>query len=180
MARRATVPTRPPGRSGSGGASCRLTASTPCPAGSRAVPARSTWPPWGRRVRSWGDGVHRRDARAGVWTVSGVPRSRGGEPWPGFCLRHYVAGRLHVGPGGDLSWLAEHLGPNPMVDELVGRVGALLVGSRTLAAIRIGACPGRASPSVGDGAHRPGAHAAGDQPLVPPARVSGAGRPPTW
>ncbi|MGH3383440.1 MAG: dihydrofolate reductase family protein [Nocardioidaceae bacterium] len=36
-----------------------------------------------------------------------------------------------AGPGGDMSWLANHLGPNPTVDELVGEVGALLVGSRT-------------------------------------------------
>lgn len=36
-----------------------------------------------------------------------------------------------AGPGGDLSWLAEHLGPNPTVDTLVGSIGALLVGNRT-------------------------------------------------
>lgn len=36
-----------------------------------------------------------------------------------------------AGPGGDMSWLTEHLGPNPMVDELVGRIGALLVGNNT-------------------------------------------------
>jgi len=36
-----------------------------------------------------------------------------------------------AGPGGDMSWLAEHLGPNPAVDEVMDRVGALLVGSRT-------------------------------------------------
>jgi dihydrofolate reductase len=38
---------------------------------------------------------------------------------------------LMAGPGGDMSWLAEHLGPNPPVDDLVGRIGALLVGKRT-------------------------------------------------
>lgn len=38
-----------------------------------------------------------------------------------------------AGPGGDMSWLTDHLGgePDPMVDELVARVGALLVGRRT-------------------------------------------------
>ena len=36
-----------------------------------------------------------------------------------------------AGPDGDMSWLAEHLGPNPTVDELIGRIGALFVGNRT-------------------------------------------------
>jgi dihydrofolate reductase len=36
-----------------------------------------------------------------------------------------------AGPGGDMSWLVEYLGPNPDVDDLVGEVGALLVGKRT-------------------------------------------------
>jgi dihydrofolate reductase len=36
-----------------------------------------------------------------------------------------------AGPGGDMSWLTEFLGPNPLVDDLVGRIGALLVGRRT-------------------------------------------------
>ncbi len=36
-----------------------------------------------------------------------------------------------AGPGGDMSWLIEHLGPNPTVDEVIGKVGALLVGNRT-------------------------------------------------
>ncbi|MER5643576.1 dihydrofolate reductase family protein [Streptosporangium sp. NPDC002524] len=36
-----------------------------------------------------------------------------------------------AGPGGDMSWLAEHLGPNPAVDKLIGEIGALLVGNRT-------------------------------------------------
>ncbi|MEU4403133.1 dihydrofolate reductase family protein [Streptosporangium sp. NPDC023963] len=36
-----------------------------------------------------------------------------------------------AGPGGDMSWLTEHLGPDPAVDELVGEIGALLVGNRT-------------------------------------------------
>jgi len=36
-----------------------------------------------------------------------------------------------AGPGGDMSWLTEHIGPNPAVDELVGQIGALLVGNHT-------------------------------------------------
>jgi dihydrofolate reductase len=36
-----------------------------------------------------------------------------------------------AGPGGDMSWLTEHLGPNPTIDRLVGDIGALLVGNRT-------------------------------------------------
>lgn len=36
-----------------------------------------------------------------------------------------------AGPGGDMSWLTEHLGPNPTVDGVIGKIGALLVGNRT-------------------------------------------------
>jgi dihydrofolate reductase len=37
-----------------------------------------------------------------------------------------------AGPGGDMSWLTGHLGgPNPTVDEVIGKIGALLVGNRT-------------------------------------------------
>jgi dihydrofolate reductase len=36
-----------------------------------------------------------------------------------------------AGPGGDMSWLTSYLGPNPTADELVGRIGALLIGRRT-------------------------------------------------
>jgi dihydrofolate reductase len=36
-----------------------------------------------------------------------------------------------AGPGGDMSWMTGHLGPNPLVDDLVPRVGSLLVGRRT-------------------------------------------------
>jgi dihydrofolate reductase len=36
-----------------------------------------------------------------------------------------------AGPGGDMSWLTEHLGTNPTVDDVIGRIGALLVGNRT-------------------------------------------------
>lgn len=36
-----------------------------------------------------------------------------------------------AGPGGDMSWMTEYLGPNPEIDELIGRIGAMLVGRRT-------------------------------------------------
>ncbi|WP_329522279.1 dihydrofolate reductase family protein [Spirillospora sp. NBC_01491] len=36
-----------------------------------------------------------------------------------------------AGPDGDMSWLTEHLGPNPEAEGLVDRIGALLVGNRT-------------------------------------------------
>lgn len=36
-----------------------------------------------------------------------------------------------AGPDGDMSWLAEHLGPDPLIDQLMDDVGALLVGART-------------------------------------------------
>jgi dihydrofolate reductase len=36
-----------------------------------------------------------------------------------------------TGHGGDMSWLTEYLGPNPTVDEVIGKIGALLVGNRT-------------------------------------------------
>jgi dihydrofolate reductase len=36
-----------------------------------------------------------------------------------------------AGPGGDMSWLTDYLGPNPSVDRVVDDVGALLVGNRT-------------------------------------------------
>ncbi len=37
-----------------------------------------------------------------------------------------------AGPGGDMSWLTEHLGgPNPAADRLLERTGAILAGRRT-------------------------------------------------
>ena len=36
-----------------------------------------------------------------------------------------------AGPAGDMSWLTPYLGPNPAVDEIIGEIGALLVGHRT-------------------------------------------------
>ena len=39
-----------------------------------------------------------------------------------------------AGPGGDMSWLTEHLiTGDPAVDDLMNRIGALLVGKRTFA-----------------------------------------------
>src|SRR3954462_6879999 len=36
-----------------------------------------------------------------------------------------------AGPGGDMSWLTGHLGPNPAVAAFIEEIGALLVGRRT-------------------------------------------------
>lgn len=36
-----------------------------------------------------------------------------------------------AGPGGDMSWLTAYLSPNPVAEQLVDDVGALLVGART-------------------------------------------------
>lgn len=36
-----------------------------------------------------------------------------------------------AGPGGDMSWMTEYLGPNPLVDALIPRIGSLLVGRTT-------------------------------------------------
>jgi dihydrofolate reductase len=36
-----------------------------------------------------------------------------------------------AGPGGDMSWLIPYLGPNPLVSELIPRIGAILAGGRT-------------------------------------------------
>ena len=36
-----------------------------------------------------------------------------------------------AGPDGDMSWLAPYLGPNPEIDALQRRIGALLIGGRT-------------------------------------------------
>jgi len=36
-----------------------------------------------------------------------------------------------AGPGGDMQWLTRHLGPNPLAEDLVDRIGSLLVGRRT-------------------------------------------------
>ena len=36
-----------------------------------------------------------------------------------------------AGPDGDMSWLTPYLGPNPPIDDLQQRIGALLIGART-------------------------------------------------
>src|ERR1700742_2274943 len=36
-----------------------------------------------------------------------------------------------AGPGGDMSWMTEFLGPDPMVSDVITQVGSLLVGRRT-------------------------------------------------
>lgn len=36
-----------------------------------------------------------------------------------------------AGPGGDMSWLAAHLGPDPTAERIMRQTGALLVGRRT-------------------------------------------------
>jgi len=36
-----------------------------------------------------------------------------------------------AGPGGDMSWLTRYIGPNRLIDELLPRIGAILVGGRT-------------------------------------------------
>jgi len=36
-----------------------------------------------------------------------------------------------AGPGGDMSWLTEYLGPDPLVPEIISQIGALLIGNRT-------------------------------------------------
>ena len=37
-----------------------------------------------------------------------------------------------AGPHGDMSWMTDHLGPNPVVDQLITKIGAILAGNRTL------------------------------------------------
>ena len=36
-----------------------------------------------------------------------------------------------AGPRDDMTWLADHVGPNPTADEVLARTGALLLGDRT-------------------------------------------------
>jgi dihydrofolate reductase len=36
-----------------------------------------------------------------------------------------------TGPGGDMSWLTPYIGPNPTVEDVIAKIGALLVGNRT-------------------------------------------------
>lgn len=50
-----------------------------------------------------------------------------------------------AGPDGDMSWLTEFLGPNPVVDDLITQIGALLIGNRTFR----GDDPHRGTPQEG-------------------------------
>jgi hypothetical protein len=43
-----------------------------------------------------------------------------------------------AGPGGDVSWMADHLGPNPVVDQLIAQTGAILVGQEFSREIFVG------------------------------------------
>jgi riboflavin biosynthesis pyrimidine reductase len=36
-----------------------------------------------------------------------------------------------AGAGGDASWMTEYLGPDPVLEDVITKVGALLVGNRT-------------------------------------------------
>jgi dihydrofolate reductase len=36
-----------------------------------------------------------------------------------------------AGPGDDMAWLTDYLGPNPTADEVLAQIGALLIGNRT-------------------------------------------------
>ncbi len=36
-----------------------------------------------------------------------------------------------AGPHGDISWMTDHLGLNPVVDQLITKTGAILAGNRT-------------------------------------------------
>jgi len=36
-----------------------------------------------------------------------------------------------AGPGDDMGWMSDFFGPNPTVDDVLGRIGAVLIGART-------------------------------------------------
>ena len=59
-----------------------------------------------------------------------------------------------AGPGGDMSWLAPHLGPNRTADGLVPQIGALLVGARTWGGDDPNRGPSRRERSAGPGRGR--------------------------
>jgi RibD C-terminal domain len=82
-----------------------------------------------------------------------------------------------AGPSGDMSWMTDYLGPNPIVDELITRTGAILAGNGTFS----GDDPFKGQPGEGEvfgggwdgpqflgaaGAAQRHAHSAGDQPVV--------------
>ncbi|MEV4637529.1 dihydrofolate reductase family protein [Actinoplanes sp. NPDC049548] len=51
-----------------------------------------------------------------------------------------------AGPGGDMAWMTPYLGPDPLIDELVPRIGAILAGNRTFR----GDDPYRDTPAEGE------------------------------
>ena len=36
-----------------------------------------------------------------------------------------------AGPGDDKGWMSDFFGPNPPVNDVLGRIGAVLIGART-------------------------------------------------
>jgi riboflavin biosynthesis pyrimidine reductase len=76
-----------------------------------------------------------------------------------------------AGPGGDQSWMTRYLGPNPLVDELIDDIGALLVGARTFC----GDDPNRGTDKEGAFSgqwHGPQIVLTHNPPATPPAGVS--------
>jgi len=71
-----------------------------------------------------------------------------------------------AGPSGDMSWLADYLGPNPVAEGLVDQIGALLVGRRTFE----GDDPNRGTEKEGalEGAWQGPQFVLTHHPLVPP------------
>ena len=51
-----------------------------------------------------------------------------------------------AGPRGDMSWMANYFGPNPVVDELITLTAVLLVGNRTF----VGDDPNKGRPGEGE------------------------------
>jgi dihydrofolate reductase len=51
-----------------------------------------------------------------------------------------------AGPDGDMSWLADYVGPNPVGDQLITETGTILVGHRTFG----GDDPYKGQPSEGE------------------------------
>ena len=41
-----------------------------------------------------------------------------------------------AGPGGDMQWMGDYVGPNPTVDEVLSQIGAVLIGARTYQSAR--------------------------------------------
>jgi dihydrofolate reductase len=71
-----------------------------------------------------------------------------------------------AGPGGDMSWLADYLGANPVAESLVEQIGALLIGRRTFE----GDDPNRGTEKEGalEGAWHGPQFVVTHRPLVPP------------